>query len=191
MVFQWGKEGRKIDAYQTHEAHSEHWLGSKNLETITYGMPIKIPGFGRHFFPKNRLHGIALTKQEAQIAKFFGYTRVIAHYGQSHGWFPYPPWIDRDREDCISTAQVEKSMRNKKVNIMRIRGISARWEGEHIILTIPPEREKVVEIEVEETAPESIWGFDSCLHPNADSCLYWESGQDHMEIQRGYVCLCP
>jgi len=37
------------------------------------------------------MHGIALTKQEALLAKTFGYTRVIGHYGLSETWFPYCP----------------------------------------------------------------------------------------------------
>jgi len=63
-------------------------------------------------------------------------------------------------------------MRNRKFPAKRIRGLSARWKGEHIIFTIPPEREMEVEVKVEETGPESIWGFGSFLHPNADSYLY-------------------
>jgi len=45
MVFQWRKKGQIIDVCQTHEAHSEHWLGSKNLETVTCEMPILLLGF--------------------------------------------------------------------------------------------------------------------------------------------------
>src|SRR6266516_2031954 len=36
MVYAWGKKGRKIDPYHTFEAHFDHWLGSKKLETVTY-----------------------------------------------------------------------------------------------------------------------------------------------------------
>lgn len=182
MVFQWGKEGRIIDPYHTHEAHSEHWLGSKNLETITHGMPIEIPGFGKGFLPKNRLHGIALTSQEAVIAKAFGYTRVIGHYGLSERWFPYCIWIDRDREDYISMAQMEKSLRFKQVPIKKVRALSARWEGKRMILTIPHGRELEVKAAVEQTRPEEAWAFDSCLHPDADSCFYWQTGQKEMRV---------
>jgi len=182
MVYLWGQEGRIIDAYHTHEGQSEHWLGSKNLEVITHGMPIPIPGFGPGFFPPHRFHGIALTREEANIAKVFGYTRVIGHYGISQRWFPYCPWIDRDRDDCISMAQMENSMRSREFPCKTIRGLSARWEGDYIILTIPLGKEQEVKAVVKQTSPEEAWAFDSSLHPNADSCPYWQAGQSQMSV---------
>lgn len=184
MVYSWGKKGRIIDAYHTHEAHFEHWLGSKNLETVTYGMPMDLPGFGIAL-PENRLHGIALTKDEANLAKIFGYTRVIGHYGLTERWFPYCPWIDRDRGDCITLEQMKKGFRGKQVPMKKVRALSARWEADNIILTIPLGRHVEVQAAVRQTKPEEAWGFDSALDPDAGSCFYWESGQKEMRLYGG------
>jgi hypothetical protein len=186
MVYAWGTKHRIIDAYHTHEAYSKHWLGSKNLETVTHGIPIDLPGFAVGGLPKNRLHGIALTAEEATIAKAFGYTRVVGHYGISVRWFPYCPWIDRDREDCISMEQMKNGLRGREVPVRKIRALSVRWEGNHIILTIPLGREREVQAAIGRTEPNEVWGFDSCLDPDADSCFYWESGQRETRLYGGW-----
>ena len=176
MVYLWGKKGRTIDPYHTQEAHFEHWLGSKKLETLTYGMPIELPGFGPGVLPMNRLHGIALTNDESQIAKAYGYNRVIGHHGLSHRWFPYPPWIDRDRDDCLTWAQTDESFRKQLFPVTKkIRGASARQEGTRIILEFPVGSEDAVKAAVPERIEEVVV-FDSHLHPNADSGCIWKKG---------------
>ena len=183
MVYAWGKKGQIIDPYHTHEAHSEHWLGSNDLETITYGMPIHIPGFARGFLPTHRLHGVALTSEEAQIAKAYGYTRVIGNIGLKHRWFPYQPWIDRDRGDCFTWAQTEGTIRQLTFNVtQKIRGVNARREGTRTIFEIPAGREKEVRVAAERTTPGKALTFDSVLHPNADACFVWEKGNTQQMI---------
>jgi len=68
------------------------------------------------------------------------------------------------------------------VQMEKIRGLSARWEGDYIILTVPFGRDVDVKAAVEHTRPEDIWAVDPCLHPNADSYLYWETGQEQLVI---------
>jgi hypothetical protein len=187
MVYAWGKKGRKIDPYHTHEAHSEHWLGSKKLETITYGMPIELSGFGAGVLPPRRLHGIALTSDEAQIAKAFGYTRVLGHYGLSNRWFPYCPWIDRDRGDCFTWAETEGSIRAKLLPMThKIRGVSARLDGDRIIVEIAVGRGEEIRAKIQAIPPEEVFLLESFLHPNAVDCYIWKKGNTAMMRYGGW-----
>lgn len=183
MVYSWGKKNRIIDAYHTHEAHFEHFLGSKSLETLTYGMPMEIPGLAPAL-PPHRLHGIVLTKKEAYIAKALGYTRVIGHYGFTERWFSYCPWIDRDRDECVTMEQMKGTLRGQ-AQMKKVRALTVRWEGDRIILKIPVGREAEVKAAVMQTEPKEVWGLDSALDPDAGSCFYWESGQKEMRLYGG------
>lgn len=182
MVYLWGKKGRKIDVYHTQEAHFDHWLGSKKLETVTYGMPIQLPGFGPGVLPHNRVHGIALTSQESELAKLFGYTRVVGHLGWGVRWFPYPPWIDRDRDDSIVRAQTDKTIRRDFFPVFKkIKGTSARREGSRIILEFLPNSEDAVLSAIPDSTAEAV-AFDSHLHPNATACYTWQKGNKDMML---------
>ena len=176
IVQSWGKNRRLIDAFNTHELHSQHWLGSKNLATVTHGMPICLPGIPLEALPKKRLHGIAITSYEAMVAKKYGFTRLLGRYGWSERWFPYVPWIDRDRDDCIRDEQLRDSLR-PHIDMKRVRGLTVRWQGNYIIMEIPAGREADVEALVRQLKPNVPWGFESFMHADADCGFIWEYGQ--------------
>ena len=186
MVYAWGKKGRIIDPYHTHEAHSEHWLGSKRLETITYGWPVEIPGFGAGGLPPNRLHGMALTADEAQIAKAYGYMRVIGNTGLKYRWFPYQPWIDRDRDEGYSWQQTEGTLRQMTFKVtQKIRGVSLRREASTMVLEIPVGREEEIKAVVSRSPDTNALSLESYLHKNADSCYIWQKGQNQPMLYGG------
>lgn len=184
MVYLWGRRGRKIDPYHTQERHFEHWLGSKKLETLTYGMPVRLPGFGPGVLPRNRLHGIALTCVESELAKLWGYTRVIGHLGSSVRWFPYPPWIDRDRDDSITWEQTDKTFPKQLFPVTKkIPNTSATRGGSRFILEFRPGSEDAVRVTISDSFEEAVV-FDSHLHPNVTACYTWQTGNKDMALYR-------
>lgn len=90
---------------------SAHWLGGKNLGVLIFGMPMELSGIPPGSLPRVRLRGITLTSMEAVVTKGFGWTRAMAHYGLSTRWFPYTPWVGRDRIDVVTLEMMDGSLR--------------------------------------------------------------------------------
>jgi hypothetical protein len=177
IVASWGRGGRIIDAFHTHLLESAHWLGSKHLHTVTHGMPILLPGLPWGALPRMRLHGIVLTPKEASLAGRFGWTRLIAHYAISTRWFPYTPWIDRDRTDCMTEEMMDGSLWGSVLHPKKIRGVSVRSNGRFLILEIPPGRELELQAVVERTPRREALCLDASLYPVANVYATWEAGQ--------------
>jgi hypothetical protein len=99
------------------------------LSTTTLGLP-------EGTLPRLTYNTIALTREEAVVATQFGVTRVIAHIGMAVRWFPYPPWIDRDRGDTVNMADQAGSIRIG-LPMARILGLNVLNEESDLIFTIP------------------------------------------------------
>jgi len=68
----------------------------------------------------------------------------------------------------------------------KFRGVSARQEGERIIVDIPVGRGDEIRAKVQASPPEQVVAFDSCLHPNADVCYIWQKGNKDMMLYGGW-----
>lgn len=193
-VLSWGKEGKIIDQTHTNVMEAKEvftdlgWLASdkEKLSYVTYAHPIPIHNFPPDLLPRDGLQGILLTENEVLLANRYGYTRILSHLGLGSRWFPYAPWIDRDRGDCVSEAVFEGSLRGGIMPdgtyfpILKAPGISVYWEGERIILNVPPGAGDNLKAIIQTTPPDAAWILDSGMWRNADSGLYWSTGQQKL-----------
>lgn len=134
--------------------------------------------FPNDMLPPNAHHAIALTHEETAVAKQFGVTRVLGHLGLSVRWFPYPPWIDRDRNDTVNLADQGGSIRIG-MPILRLNGLNAMLVQDDIILTIPADEQKRKTFKeyILELPMSAAVGLDSFMTEEADSGLTWKRGQ--------------
>jgi hypothetical protein len=114
------------------------WQTMSRFGSFVHGIPLNSGCFQflNDMLPPNAHHVIALTHEETAVAKQFGVTRVVGHLGLSVRWFPYPPWIDRDRGDTVNLADQGGSIRIG-MPILRLYGINAMLSEDDIVLTIP------------------------------------------------------
>ena len=111
------EEGQMIRV--THDEHSPTVkLGKKNPQgnAARGGLGVSMFNMNIHSLPFNgitgpevylpspRQHVMALRPEEAAVAQELGHMRVIAQLGWSVRLFPYPPYIDRDRDTCCTLA---------------------------------------------------------------------------------------
>jgi hypothetical protein len=194
----WGKEGKIIDKSHVNVVETKEiftdlaWLASdkENLSYVTYAHPIPIPPFGPDTLPRDGLQGILLTKNEVLLAQKFGYSRILSHLGLGSRWFPYAPWIDRDRGDCVSEATFNGSLRGgimpsgEFFPILKVPGISTYWEpnGHRITLTVPPGAGEKLKWAIQATPSHAAWVLDSEMWRNADRGLYWSAGQQQLSF---------
>lgn len=139
--------------------HANKWMSMRRFGGIVHGISLAcaLTGVPRVAIPDDSHHVIALTHEEAAVARQFGVTRVIGNVALAVRWFPHPPFIDRDREDCVVMADQAGSFRTK-LPIARIYGFSGMVIDDEIVLTIP-------EGEEEEHVQETCAGYSlECCH---------------------------
>jgi len=156
------------------------WESMKRFGAFVHGIPLcnSIFQFPHGTLPPSAHHVIALTHEETAVAKQFGVTRVMGHLGLSVSWFPYPPWIDRDRGDSINMADQAESIRIG-IPIERLYGLNAMLVEDDIVFTIPvrEERRKAFKDYVLRAPLSAAVGFDSFMVGEAKSGLTWKKGQ--------------
>jgi hypothetical protein len=160
------------------------WQNNTQFTMFTHALyasalPAGIP------LPHARQLVVALKPEEAAVALEFGVTRVIGHLGVSVRWFPQPPWIDRDRDNCCTMADQTSSVR-KQLKIGRIPGVNALLVNDDIRLTFPPGEAKksIIQAAFKDLSEAHIFGFDSFMSHMADGGLTWKTGQ--AKELRGY-----
>lgn len=141
------------------------------LTNSTLGLP-------QDTLPQFTYNTIALTREEAVVARQFGVTRVIGHVGIAVRWFPYPPWIDRDRGDTVNMADQAGSIRIG-LPMVRMLGLNVMNIESDIILTIAEDegtrkgfKDHVLGLPV--TAAACFEGF---MSEDAKGGHLWKNGQ--------------
>jgi hypothetical protein len=162
------------------------WMSLRRFGILVHGLSIYTSDFALppDAFPHNAHHVIALTHEEAIVARQFGPTRVIGHVGRAIRWFPHPPWVDRDREDCVSMADQAGSIRIG-VPIIRIYGFNAIWipAEDEIVLIIPDGEKKRNTFRkfVMDVPLTGSLAFESFMAEEANGGLIWKTGQKDIE----------
>jgi hypothetical protein len=156
------------------------WASMQRFGMLVHGISLSKSVFNLPdgTLPPYPHHVIALTREEAAVARQFGCTRVIGHVGLSVRWFPYPPWIDRDRKDCVVMADQSGSIRIG-LPVARMYGFNAVLAGDEIVFSIPEGEEKrnLFRSYVLEAPFNAALAFESFMVDEADSGLVWKSGQ--------------
>jgi hypothetical protein len=159
---------------------AKKWQTMRRFGSFVHGIPLKsgcfqLPGCRP---PPDAHHVIALTHEETAVAKQFGVTRVIGHVGWSVRWFPYPPWIDRDRGDAVTMVDQGGSVRIM-LPIARVYGLNAMLSEGDIVLTIPTGevKRKAIKDCVLGSPMSAVVAFDSFMTEEADGGLVWKRGQ--------------
>ena len=150
-------------------------LGPADFRRIIYSFPLPIQGVPENALPPNRLHAIAITKNEVDIVEKYGSTRVLAHLGFSEGCFPFPGWIDRDRKDCISLNALKGSVLDG-MSPGFIAGISAYESGSKIVLHVSRHATAQFISDVQRIKDTDGLVLTSFHHSEANACYFWERG---------------
>lgn len=179
LVFDRGAAFLKINQIMIVQ-NPQSWQSMNRFGSLCHGIPLSASIFDLPFgvIPPSAHHVIALTPEETVVAKQFGVTRVVGHLGLSVRWFPYPPWIDRDRGDVTNMSDQAGSVRIG-VPLARIYGLNAMFVEGDIVLTVPGDEDvrKVFQEYVASLPADAAAGFESFMVEEADSGLLWKKGQ--------------
>ena len=150
---------------------SDQWTSLRRFGGIVHGISIAsaLTGVPPEVLPGDCHHVIALTQEEAVVAREFGVTRAVGHVGLAVRWFPHPPFVDRDREDTVTMGDMAGSMRTQ-FPIARIFGFNASVIDDDIILTIPvgdETRDAFINL-VKQTPETAALAFESFINAEMD-----------------------
>ncbi|KAK3642957.1 hypothetical protein LTR56_010554 [Elasticomyces elasticus] len=156
------------------------WMSMQRFGGIVHGISARcaLTGIPQEVLPADYHAVIALTHEEAEVARRFGVTRVVSHVGLGVRWFPHPPFVDRDREDSVSMADQVESFR-AKLPLARIYGLSGMVIDDDIVLTIPRREETrtLLRKHVQEIPMTDALAFECFMTKAADCGYVWKTGQ--------------
>lgn len=155
----------------------------QDFHTIVLGFR-NIPLFGLEKLqldksPISYYYAVVLTDEEAAVARKHGLTRaLVAGMGHS-AWFPYPPYVDRDRKSGASLVAMEGSASGNGIGTkLGVLGLNVIQVKHDVYLHIPEGR---VEAFKKAIISKSVTGFDSLMiesemHEGCNSVYIWKPG---------------
>ncbi|GES62596.1 hypothetical protein ATEIFO6365_0005073700 [Aspergillus terreus] len=200
MLHALAHDGQIVDQFhQTRFAAPSPLLDRLDVWLILYYPPLELSGVPLSIIPPDRLHAIPLTASEAKVAQSYGIMRAISHLGSSERYFPVMPWIDRDRPDCITMAQMRGSIRDR-LPMYSFLGVSCVQRGSGVSLHIPRSAEDRLAARVEALPTSAVVSLDCFPYEQSDSGMVWRQGLTSSPraygigvscMNFGFVVFCP
>lgn len=198
-LYSFALEGKIVDNFQQTVFPSREFLG-RCFSMIIYCPVGIVENVPEQYLPEERLHAILLTDSEAQVAMRCGTMRALSHLGMSERWFPYPLWIDRDRRDSITMADMQGTIRND-FSFVSVLEVSAIRRGSDITLFVPKRAEKYIKEVLHKMPPGCGLPLDSFMYGGSDSGLMWKNrdttpsgysaGNSDTCMNLGFIIFCP
>jgi hypothetical protein len=200
MLHALAHDGQIVDQFhQTRFAEPSPLLDRLDVRLIIYYPPLELSGVPFSIIPPDRLHAIPLTASEAKVAQSYGVMRAISHLGSSERYFPVMPWIDRDRPDCITMAQMSGSIRDE-LPMHSFLGVSCVQRGSSVSLHIPRSAEDELAARLEALPTSAVVSLDCFPYEKSDSGMVWRQGLTSSPraygigvscMSFGFVVFCP
>lgn len=136
--------------------------------------------------PGELLRGIPLTEGEIEVAKAFGFSRVLARLGRAYRHYPFPPWIDSARASVASSDEFEKTVLHG-IPWIWPNGASALWlrDQDQILLRLTSAAGERLTDALGQLPGSTAIVVLTEIDPIANGCLVWEPGQ------RGPTAITP
>ncbi|KAK2808070.1 hypothetical protein FQN50_004988 [Emmonsiellopsis sp. PD_5] len=168
------KNGQTVDAYQRTEFHSPSFLNRPDFKWVVYCDPHPIRNVPASYFPLEWLQAIPLLAPEADVANQYGVSRALSHLGFSERWFPFIPWVDRDRQPCITMENMAGTIKDSMPFVV-ILGISALRKGPDIVLHVSSKSAPSLKESLSQFALEHVFALSTTPFKDADSGLMWKN----------------
>lgn len=117
-----------------------------------------------------------LTKEETEVAKQFGLSRVVALQGFKYNHFPSPPWIVRDREPVVNEEQKLEMLKSivAKVPFFHVRGFRLKLTADTIHLECRKDQKELLKETLKQLPMEAPFAMASEICYESDAILTWQ-----------------
>lgn len=200
FLYSLAREGKIVDNFQPTIFQGPLFLGRPDFTMILYCPITNINNVPISYLPEKGLQAIPLTAAEAEVAKYCGAMRPLSHLGRSERWFPFPPWIDRDRKHCITMADMEGTVRNV-LSFNSVLEVSVLKRGSDIVVHVPQRAEEYMKTALAGLEPSLVFALDSFMYDGSDSGMVWKNEYTELEgysagtfnscMNLGSIVFCP
>lgn len=196
-IYMFAKDKLLVNDWGQSRFYRQGFLGREDIRLILYSPPLNIPALPAGAMPEERLHVIPATAREADVVHYYCVMRFISQLGKSERWFPVHPWFDRDRQDCVTNAQMEGTIRSM-FSFTTVGGVSAMKRGSDLVVYVPHESAHNL-TKVLPQDPAIVLGLDSYPYNGSDSGMTWTNqdtapmayGIGSTCMSLGFVVFCP
>lgn len=154
-------------------------FGRDDLRGLTYLPCPPLPGVEAAIIERAALLCV-LTRAELALVQRAGAMRVAARLGQQHAYFPYPPWLDRDRADVVVAGEADHTLLTK---VARVGLGEATQVGGTIVLAL--DRAATRADEIAAAPDDAAVALLTTLAPDATAHLVWRPGQERPSAYAG------
>jgi len=178
MVVAAARQGRRMLAGSVSELRSPGFLGGAQLQGVLHWPAPPVPGASE----APRLQLVALTTEELLAMREVGPARVLGLLARSTRYWPYPPWIDRERAGVVDRAAAAASVLGRTAR-RRVPGLTVVREGESIVTQLDEAASAKwpsIAAALDERQPIALLA-DYAAPEVADACLVWSPGQSGPE----------
>ncbi|KAJ5110827.1 hypothetical protein N7532_001362 [Penicillium argentinense] len=179
------RHGKRIRRWQTLE-FDEPLFGRKEFHTAILGFQnaalIGIEDQDAQKITRPYFHVTLLTDDEAAVARKYGSIRAFVVRTDSPPFYPFPPFVDRDRISGSTVAALEGSASIRTPsNQLPTEGLNVVQEGQGIYLLVPPNQEESFKssIPFRSTISQNPMRIESEIHEACDSVYYWGPNDRH------------
>ena len=177
------RDGMKLRRWQI-ITFSTPLFGRQDFRAVVLGFR-NIPVFG---LEKPKLdksttpyfYGLAITQQELEVAQKYGLTRALVLGRDPNMWFPYAPYVDRDRKSTISVVQMDGSASGPSAgNNLGVEGLNVFKVESDVYLHVPQDRTNGFKLAMQRNnviMTQSL-KIEAEMHESCDSVYCWRS--DH------------
>lgn len=176
-VRQYAEQGSFVTEGDVTEFGESGFVDPK-FRAMAYLRPLGIAGMDE---PNSVLSCVLLTEDELEIARRFGLTRVLSLLGYTFSHFPCPPWVDRDRNSCITDAMKEGMDASilSKVPHFAIPGVRVQLSGTTLSVRCPKGLEEGLNELLQQIPDEAPMVVSGELDPDANALLVWQATMEN------------
>ena len=177
-----------VDEWGQSRFYRKGFLGRDDIRLVLYSPPLDIRALPPGAMPEERLHIIPATAPEADVVHYYCVMRFISQLGKSERWFPIHPWFDRDRQHCVTTAQMTGTIRSM-FSFTSVGGVSVMKRGSDLVMYVPHKSVHDLKSAIPAQDASIVFGLDSYPYKGSDSGMTW-TNQDTVCMAYGVGLTC-
>ena len=136
---------------------------------VAYLYPLPLSGIR---LPSPALTAILMSKDDYEVFRAFGLTRLVAARGNHYRYYPCPPWSELPLPEIVSMQRMQRSLLGKMPRI-HLQGSTVTMEGSDITLRLQPKAQRILESQLGKIEPNQPLALLPELDPKANACLTW------------------
>ena len=123
---------------------------------------------------------LVVTADELELVRAVGIQRVAARLGQGHRYFPFPPWLDRERPSLVVAGELRQTILAGVASLW-VPGAEVVMTAGTVVLSIPRAQAERARRALTGLSADAAVAFLCLAGPDASAALVWRPGQPNAQ----------